>query len=121
MRSKVSEALLEAIPETVTSELVGSRRLHPAQILFRIMQSYAPGGPGERQALLGSMLEVEECVNPAQGLKVLRDWFSDVKRAESLNLVVPDPSQLLGAIDWATEQWIALNAQRSFRVSIART
>ena len=44
LRSRVTEMLLDSIPKDITSELVGARKLHPSQILFRIMVLYRTTG-----------------------------------------------------------------------------
>ena len=74
----------------------------------------------ERSQLLTSLVEIEEVVNPQQGLTILRDWNSDMDRAEKLNVVRPDPSLLSLGIDNATEQWVEIDRSRSFRIQSAR-
>ena len=74
----------------------------------------------ERSQLLASLVEIEEVVNPQQGTAVLRDWNSDMDRAEKLDVVRPDPSLLLQGVDNATEQWVEIDKSRSFRVQSAR-
>ena len=120
LRARVTDMLLEALPTAISEELVATRRLHPTSILFRVLVLYAPGGTAERAQLLSALVEIEEVVNPQQGLGVLRDWNSDMDRAEKLNVVRPDPSLLLQAVDNATEQWIEIDKSRSFRIQSAR-
>jgi hypothetical protein len=82
LRARVTDMLLESLPQTITDELIATRRLHPTSILFRVLVLYAPGGVAERSQLLTSLVEIEEVVNPQQGLTILRDWNSDMDRAE---------------------------------------
>jgi hypothetical protein len=82
LRARVTDMLLESLPAVIAEELVSTRKLHPTSILFRVLVLYAPGGVAERSQLLTSLVELEEVVNPQQGLTILRDWNSDMDRAE---------------------------------------
>ena len=116
LRARSTEILLDAIPESISAELVSTRKLHPSQIIYRIMQLYSPGGPTERAQLLSGLVHLDEFTSATVGLKVLREWQQDIERARALEVVLPDPSLLLQALEWASEQFVDLDKSRSFRV-----
>ena len=49
---RATTKLLAAIPEEIRKDVISSRRLSPAEILFKLLTTYQPGGPQERTQLL---------------------------------------------------------------------
>ena len=51
--------LLNAIPEAVKTEIVTSRHMAVAQILFALYIKYQPGGQGERISLIKYLTDIK--------------------------------------------------------------
>jgi alkylhydroperoxidase family enzyme len=46
---------MQAIPKTLAAEMIANRQLGAAQIIFKVMKVYQPGGFGERQNTLQAL------------------------------------------------------------------
>jgi len=46
---------MQAIPKTLAAEMIANRQLGAAQIIFKVMKVYQPGGLGERQNTLQAL------------------------------------------------------------------
>jgi hypothetical protein len=58
---RVATVMLDAIPEELQRELITTRQLDAATILFRLMIVYQPGGQEERQKILSELRKAKTC------------------------------------------------------------
>ena len=56
--------LIEALPQSLRSELIATRKLEVNEILFHIHKVYQPGGVAERQQMLASITSTKEAPDP---------------------------------------------------------
>ena len=55
-----------------------------------------------------------------KALNNLKMWKRKIERAKELEVIIPDPTVLLAALDQITEKVITKDARRKFRVDAAR-
>jgi hypothetical protein len=73
--------LLEALDEETSADLVSTGLTKPAQIVFRILQRYQPGGVRERQEVLQKLQQPDVPQGVAELVKGLRQWQRHQLRA----------------------------------------
>ena len=47
LEQRVTSLLMQAIPKTLAAETIANRQLGAAQVIFKVMKVYQPGGLGE--------------------------------------------------------------------------
>ena len=55
-----------------------------------------------------------------KALTNLRMWRRKIERAKELEVIIPDPTMLLAAMDQITEKVVNKDARRKFRIDAAR-
>ncbi len=90
--------LLESLPKELSADLVATRQLHPAQVLYRVMLAFQPGGLEEKEDLLKKLQEPEPASTAAEAVVKLRNWERFRARATELKVAVLDASVLLKAV-----------------------
>jgi len=121
LRAKATLLLLEAIPKTLSDELVSSRGIHPTQILFGVMTKFQPRGLEERCQLLTKLEEVNVSETAEEAVKKLVTWERRIKRAEELKLTIPDSSRLMSALMKMVAKVLSADSQLEFRVQLSRS
>eukprot|EP00435_Cladocopium_sp_Y103_P040850 s2478_g11.t1 len=112
--------MLSAIPDALKSEVLANRTTSTVQVLFRIFTRYQPGGLGERALLLRQLVEPKSHSNLSDMVEHLRNWKRWLRRAGELQIAVPDPTLLVGALEKLGATLVNQSVQASFRLSSAR-
>ena len=120
VRAAVSKGLLEAIPRGLAAELVSQRRMHPTQIVFKILVAFAPGGLEERSALLKKLAVYDNATTEAGVVESIRTWERRRIRAQELKLVMPDPSLQMKALMTMVGPVVAKNHELAFNIQSVR-
>ena len=117
---RVTALLLAALPDTLKQELVATRQLHTAAILLKVLKTYQPGGQAEKASTLAAVTQTCPATSPSEAVDQLRIWRRQVLRAKELQVVLPDASLQVRALDRIMMQLLAKNGEASFRVSAFR-
>ena len=87
--------MLTAIPTGVREELVATKSLTPLKVLAKLMSIYQPGGLQEKTVILRQLEDPGEQQTVLGATMSLRTWIRWLRRAEDVNLSLPDPSILV--------------------------
>ena len=120
LESRAVSMLLQAAPESVSSQALAARSFSTVGPLFQILKQFQPGGLSERQELLKSLTDLSPASHPSDAVLVLQSWFRHIARARATQVQLPDGSLLLAALDAMAKPLLAENAQVAFRVSLNR-
>ena len=71
--------------------MIANRQLGAAQIIFKVMKVYQPGGLGQRQNTLQALTITQPARTYLEASTSLRMWQRHHSRAEELGATVPDP------------------------------
>ena len=115
--------LLTAIPEEVRCELISSRKLDVAEIVFKLFTVFQPGGPQERAQLLKEVSDdrLSQTASAMEVLRALRQWRRNVARAIELQLQLPDPVVLTHVLSrWSEHVGRVGGHQVAYRVASLR-
>ena len=117
---RVTTLLMSSLPDSVKQDLVATRQLHAAGVLFCILRKYQPGGLNEKTATLAALTQTSEASGPIEAADSLRLWQRQVNRVKELGATLPDPTLLVRALDVIMRGVLNQNPQASFRVSSFR-
>ena len=117
---RAASMLLQAVPETLKSELMANRLSTTLGILGRILVIYRPGSAAERQQVLRALENPGSPSTASDLVEALRRWMRWLKRAQDLGLQVPDASILLKGLDSAAKQQLEKNPEVVFRSNMMR-
>ena len=112
--------MMQALPDAVKSEVIATRQLHAAGVLFRVLRSYQPGGLSERATLLAAITQTTPAKSALEAAESLRMWRRQVSRAMELEATLPDCTLQVRALDQIMSEVLSRDAQASFRVSTFR-
>ena len=113
--------LLQVLPEPVKKDIVASRTLSSANILFKLYTLYQPGGGSEKAGLLKQIVEPKIPHGANDLLMGLRQWRRWISRAQELGLSLPDPTIMATVLGrFADSLSKSGGHQMSFRISAAR-
>ena len=118
--TKISECLLDVIPQSIGKELVSNRTTKAPSIIFKLMTVFQPGGIEERAGLLSKLAKFGSAENAAGVVQEIGMWNKRRKRAEELGLSVPDPSLILKELGELTGKVMAKDARMNFQVEMFR-
>lgn len=90
MDLRASALLMGALPSSLKEELIACRALTSGRILFRVLQTYQPGGSSERSSTLKQLTIEHVAKDPREATKRLRRWKRHQQRAEELSVTLPD-------------------------------
>ena len=110
--------LLRAIPEEIRKELISARDISTG-VLFRLLVTYQPGGPGERSLILRKLTDLGQMRTFVETAVALREWRRYL-RAQEIGASLPDPTLLAAALEKVT-QLVNRGGPQAFRVAQART
>ena len=85
------------------TEAAQKRHEDPMKVTLMIMVKYQPGSKREKEALLQQITNPEAGWNEERALTTLKMWKRRIERARELDLIIPDPSVLLNALDTTAE------------------
>ena len=80
--------LLQAVPETVRSEVITARKMNVAQVLFILYIKFQPGGQSERMNLIKKLTELKLTHNLGDVVQVIRTWRRWWNRSEELGVLL---------------------------------
>ena len=112
--------LLSAIPEGIRCQLVASRQMTSASVLFRLYTQCQPGGAAERTKLLHLLVDSKMGNSAQDSLEWLRMWRRNLGRASELGVQLPDPLVLLGTLAKVADNLSKSSAQVAFRLNSVR-
>ena len=112
--------LLQAVPDTVKSEVITARKMTVAQALFILYIKFQPGGQGERMNLIKNLTELKLTQNMGDVMQVLRTWRRWWNRSEELGVLLPDPVVLAGVLVKASDHLAKSGAQVAYRLATSR-
>ncbi|CAE7803587.1 RE1 [Symbiodinium sp. CCMP2592] len=117
---RAATMLLQAIPDSIKTEVLANRLQTTLSILARILTIYRPGSAVERQQVLKALESPTTASSPMELVEVLRRWARWLKRAQDLALQVPDPSILLRGLDAASRTQLEKHGEVAFRANMLR-
>ena len=120
LEQRVTTMLLPCLPDELRKDIIATRSLWPAAILFRVLRAYQPGGHQERSLLLHELANPKGCKDPSTALMALRLWKRQRCRAEELGATLPDVLLQVRALDAMCSPFLSKFPQTSFRVSTFR-
>ena len=116
---RVTSLLLQAVPACIKDEVIATRELHTAGILYRIFRTYQPGGLNEKSRLLEDMTTVPGIKSVTEMVAALRLWKRKASRALELQAQLPDPLLLIRTLDGISKTLDGC-ANTSFRIATFR-
>ena len=120
LEQRVTTMLLPCLDEELRKDVIATRSMWPAAILFRILRVFQPGGHSERSILLHDLASPKGCKSPGEALTALRLWKRQRSRAEELGATLPDVLLQVRALDAMCSPFLSKFPQTSFRVSTYR-
>ena len=97
LESRGVTMLLAAMPEELKKEIVASRRLEAAEVMYKLHCLFQPGGSAERTQILKNLVEPKVGSSIGELLGSIRSWRRQVGRAEELG-AIPDGFVLVGVM-----------------------
>ena len=113
--------LLRAVPEELKKVLISNRDVSSTAILWRLLTTYQPGGPGEKAHLLKSLTTVSPGATALDIAMALRQWRRCFQRAREIGASLPDGTLLVYALEAGAAMLGRLDGQSAFRVASARS
>ena len=120
MDLRASALLMAALPQSLKEELVASRHLTSGHILYRILQTYQPGGAMERSTTLAELTGLKPAKEAREAVDKLRKWKRHKQRAQELQVTLPDTSLLVKSLSTLVNQILGACPQANFRVNVYR-
>ena len=117
---RVTMMLMNALPTEIKNELIATRQLHSAGVLFKVLRTYQPGGLGEKAATLAALTETRPAETAIEGASSLRLWRRQALRAVELGVTLPDPTLQVRALDVVMSKLLQGDPQATFRVQAFR-
>ena len=117
---RAASMVLQAIPDTIRTEVLANRLQSTLSILARILTIYRPGSAVERQQVLKALETPDSSSTAMELVEALRRWARWLKRAQDLSLQVPDPSILLRGLDQASRSLLEKHGEVNFRTNMLR-
>ena len=87
--------MMSAVPASIKDELVATKSLSPLKIITKLMTIYQPGGLQEKSVILKQLEDPGEAAGTSAAVAQLRKWLRWMRRAEDVNLSLPDASILM--------------------------
>ena len=121
VNARAASMVMQALDSSVRSDLV-SRRLtsSTAQVIFRLLTLYQPGGEGEKKLVLDHLQNPERQTEPSKAAEALRQWERWHGRATAVGVTIPDATVLVRALSNITQSILEKNPEASFRTSLLR-
>ena len=119
VEQKAVPMLLKSVGKELHEDIVASRVMSAAAIVYKLVRKYQPGGSNERQQLLNFLSNPEAAPNCQTAVKSLRKWRRWMVRAVEVGVSLPDPSLQVRGLDKL--QPPNLPASSEFRLQTLRT
>ena len=119
VEQKAVPMLLKSVGKEWHEDIVASRMMSAAAIVYKVVCKYQPGGNNERQQLLNFLSNPEAAPNCQTAVKSLRKWRRWMVRAVEVGVSLPDPSLQVRGLDKL--QPPNLPASSEFRLQTLRT
>ena len=120
LAQRVGVMLMQTLPTGLRQELVASRKMDAASILFKVFTTYQPGGLAERRQMLSQLTETAPATSPSEAVASLRLWKRQAQRAAELHATMPDAVLQVRALTVIMENLLNKCSQASFRISAYR-
>ena len=120
LEQRVTTMLLPCLDDELRKDVIATRSLWPAAIVFRILKVFQPGGHNERSLLLNDLALPKGCKDPGTALTALRLWKRQRSRAVELGATLPDVLLQVRALDAMCAPFLSKFPQTSFRISTYR-
>ena len=117
---RAASMVLQAIPDSIRTEILANRLQSTLSILARILTIYRPGSAVERQQVLKALETPGSSSTAMELVEALRRWARRLKRTQDLSLQVPDPSILLRGLDQASRSLLEKHSEVAFRTNMLR-
>ena len=121
LEKRVSNMLLQSIPESQKEEVISTKNLSVLGILTRLMINYQPGGAHEKAAVLAALESPPEAATVAEAISGLRRWMRWKRRATDISVSMPDPTVMLKGLDKLVNKVLSSHYSLQFRVNLTRT
>ena len=121
LERRASSLLLSALPEGQKEEMVATKNLTPLSMITRLMTVYQPGGLSEKSIILKALEQPPEAPCLSSALVGLRRWLRWKRRAEEVQVALPDPSVLVKGLNRLVRKILEANKELGFRISLAKT
>ena len=108
-----------AVPEVHKQELIAAKRLAAFAILAHLFTVYCPGGLGEKQNLLRSLVEPGEAATLSECATAIRKWMRWRARAREVGATEPDASILMKGLNRLSRKVLAAHSDLKFRIALA--
>ena len=109
-----------ALPSSLKEELIACRALTSGRILFRVLQTYQPGGSSERSSTLKQLTMEYVAKDAREATEYLRRWKRHQQRAEELSVTLPDTTLLVKSLSTLVSAVLVAAPQANFRVNAYR-
>ena len=117
---RVTMMLMNALPQEIRNELIATRQLHTAGVVFKVLKTYQPGGLSEKAATLAALTGTKVAESAVEGASALRLWRRQALRARELGVTLPDPTLQVRALDTVMSRLLQEDPQATFRVQAFR-
>ena len=112
--------MMSAVPASIKDELVATKSLSPLKIITKLMTIYQPGGLQEKSVILKQLEDPGEAAGTSAAVAQLRKWLRWMRRAEDVNLSLPDASILMRGLTRLMKKVLTLHPEFNFRASLVR-
>ena len=117
---RVTMMLMNSLPTEIKNELIATRQLHTAGVVFKVLRTYQPGGLNEKAATLAALTGTRTAESAIEGASLLRLWRRQALRARELGVTLPDPTLQVRALDTVMAKLLQEDPQATFRVQAFR-
>ncbi|CAE7937584.1 unnamed protein product [Symbiodinium sp. KB8] len=112
--------ILQALPDELRVDIVASRHLSVAGMIFRLMTVFQPGGASERATMLRFLVTPKVAATLSEAAKLLRQWAQWRMRLTQLQAAEPDTTLLVKGLDTLTQKALAKHPSSLFRLATFR-
>ena len=113
--------LLRAMSEDIRKILISNRDMNSTSLVWRLLITFQPGGPGEKGQLLEDLTVVKPSSTASEVAISLRHWRRCFQRAQEIGASLPDGTLLLRGLEGPTKTISQLDPQAAFRVAQSRS
>ena len=106
--------ILQSIPDELRVDIVASRHLSVAGMIFRLMTVFQPGGASERATMLRFLVTPKVAATLSEAAKLLRQWAQWRMRLTQLQAAEPDTTLLVKGLDTLTQKALAKHLPACF-------
>ena len=112
--------ILQSLPDELRVDIVASRHLSVAGMIFRLMTVFQPGAASERATMLRFLVTPEVAATLSEAAKLLRQWAQWRMLLTQLQAAEPDTTLLVKGLDTLTQKALAKHPSSLFRLATFR-